>query len=39
VAHAVLLYAMSTGSVSGTATASEQAMTTGSERQGANFRR
>jgi Zn-dependent M28 family amino/carboxypeptidase len=39
VAHAVLLYAMSTGSVSGTATASEQAMTTGSERLGAHFKR
>ena len=39
VAHAVLLYAMSTGSVSGTGQASDQAMAAQGERLGAQFRR
>jgi Zn-dependent M28 family amino/carboxypeptidase len=39
VAHAVLLYAMSTGSVSGTGKASDQAVTGGGERLGAHFKR
>lgn len=39
VAHAVLLYAMSTGSVSGTGQASDQAVTGGGERLGAHFKR
>jgi Zn-dependent M28 family amino/carboxypeptidase len=39
VAHAVLLYAMSTGSVSGTGQASVQAATGGGERLGAHFKR
>jgi Zn-dependent M28 family amino/carboxypeptidase len=39
VAHAVLLYAMSTSSVSGTGQASEQAMVATGDRLGAHFRR
>ncbi|MET0713893.1 MAG: M20/M25/M40 family metallo-hydrolase [Mycetocola sp.] len=39
VAHAVLLYAMSTGSVSGTGQASEQTMAAQGERLGAHFKR
>jgi hypothetical protein len=39
VAHAVLLYAMSTSSVSGTAKASDQATESSGERVGAHFRR
>ena len=39
VAHAVLLYAMSTGSVSGTGQASDQAITAQGERLGAHFKR
>jgi Zn-dependent M28 family amino/carboxypeptidase len=39
VAHAVLLYAMSTGSVSGTGKASDQAIAAQGERLGAHFRR
>jgi Zn-dependent M28 family amino/carboxypeptidase len=39
VAHAVLLYAMSISSVSGTGQASEQAMVATGDRLGANFRR
>jgi Zn-dependent M28 family amino/carboxypeptidase len=39
VAHAVLLYAMSTGSVSGTGQASEQSMVATGDRLGAHFRR
>ena len=39
VAHAVLLYAMSTGSVSGTGQASDQATVASGERLGAHFKR
>jgi Zn-dependent M28 family amino/carboxypeptidase len=39
VAHAVLLYAMSTSSVNGTGQASEQAMVAAGDRLGAHFRR
>jgi Zn-dependent M28 family amino/carboxypeptidase len=39
VAHAVLLYAMSTGSVSGTGQASDQAIAAKGDRLGAQFRR
>jgi hypothetical protein len=38
VAHAVLLYAMSTSSVSGTGKASEQAMLSAGDRLGAHFK-
>jgi hypothetical protein len=39
VAHAVLLYAMSTSSVSGTGKASDQATVATGDRLGAHFRR
>ncbi|HKY67441.1 MAG TPA: hypothetical protein VJM49_13760, partial [Acidimicrobiales bacterium] len=39
VAHAVLLYAMSTSSVSGTGRASDQAMIATGDRLGAHFKR
>ena len=39
VAHAILLYAMSTGSVNGTGKASERAAMAAGDRLGAHFRR